>query len=403
MNILVVAPRFPAFGRKGDQLIALHRIVGLHREGHTVSLYSYSPPKESEEHDAVKQLVQLGIRYQCFSLPFSWLDLIQLFIMVLYGKPVQVGLHSSWLKRKALENFIDIHKPDLVLCVTCRTVELGASTELPIAIEWIDSISMNYHRSLESRKWPLKFLYFLESNRLRHYERDWSRRAVFCSVVSSIDADYIGSDSLSVHPLGVSSAFKPVESLGRKRVQIISFHGNLNYEPNVTACNWFLDRCWPTISAVIPEAEFHIVGRNASRDLIEMCSGVDKVTLVGEVPSIPNYLRQVSVSVAPMRSGSGMQNKVLEACACGVPVVASRYATGGLALVKGEELIEATSPGCFIRAVIDILTDSDLSQQIVERALATVQKKYSWDNLYRRYNKELTESMNAVASFTHVD
>ena len=123
--------------------------------------------------------------------------------------------------------------------------------------------------------------------------------------------------------------------------------------------------------------------------------------MTGFVPSMPDALNEAAVAVAPMRSGSGIQNKVLEAMACGLPVVASSLALGGIGARAGEEIVVADDAEETAAAVGALLRDRERAESIGKRARDYVVREHSWERAGEEveeiYERVLTRS-GAIAS-----
>jgi glycosyltransferase involved in cell wall biosynthesis len=91
-----------------------------------------------------------------------------------------------------------------------------------------------------------------------------------------------------------------------------------------------------------------------------------------------DYLRSCEVSVAPMQSGSGMQNKVLEAMACGVPTVVTPLGLGDIAATPGVETLVSRTAEEFARNVSRVLGDATLRERVTGAARTLVRARYVW-------------------------
>jgi len=134
----------------------------------------------------------------------------------------------------------------------------------------------------------------------------------------------------------------------------------------------------PIIRQHIPEVRFQVVGGGASKRLLAL-SNEPGVELVGYTTEINKYLSAATVAVAPMRSGSGMQFKVLEAMACGVPIVVTSFALGGIEVNHGEHLLVADQPQAVADSVVRLLKDATLRHTLATNSRRLVEEKYSWE------------------------
>lgn len=153
------------------------------------------------------------------------------------------------------------------------------------------------------------------------------------------------------------------------------FVGSLDTPPNVEALRWFLGGCWPTIRMRSPEAALQVVGRRPEPGLADWLAGFGGVELHTDVPSVRGYLAGAAVSVNPMRSGSGVNIKAVEAMAAGTPVVSTPTGSRGLSWRAGEHLLVADDPGAFADAVCNLLENPWLATEIGTAGREYVQRE----------------------------
>ena len=135
-------------------------------------------------------------------------------------------------------------------------------------------------------------------------------------VRNGVDTDYFDPGRQMVSPY-------------RPGTHNIVFTGAMDYYANVEGVTWFVESVWPGIRARMTDAQFWIVGSNPTKDVLALAS-MPGVTVTGRVADIRPYVKFADVAVAPLRLARGIQNKVLEALAMNVPVVAAPQALQGL-------------------------------------------------------------------------
>jgi glycosyltransferase involved in cell wall biosynthesis len=106
----------------------------------------------------------------------------------------------------------------------------------------------------------------------------------------------------------------------------------------------------------------------------------DGIEVLGRVPDVPTYLHAATVAVCPMRSGSGIQNKVLEALACGAPVVATAIANRGVQGVPDRDLLVADTAETFAAAVLRLLDEPALAVRLAQAGRAFVEQHFRWES-----------------------
>jgi len=163
----------------------------------------------------------------------------------------------------------------------------------------------------------------------------------------------------------------------------VIFTGSLNWVPNVQAVEWFLHGCWPQVRAARPDASFVIIGKGMSEAQKSAFESHAGVTARGFVDDVREHVLAAEVSVAPMVSGSGIKNKILEAWAMQRAVVATSVAARGL---EGRDsLLVADDAAGFAREVLKLLGDAPLRARLGESGRRVAEQRYSWEAAGRAF------------------
>ncbi len=158
----------------------------------------------------------------------------------------------------------------------------------------------------------------------------------------------------------------------------VVFAGTLDYPPNVDAVAFAAADIWPRVRRAMPDARWVIAGRRPVA-AIRALDGKNGVEVRADVVDMSRELQAAWVAIAPMRTGVGLKNKVLEAWACARPVVLTPLAMNGLALPPGHAaLVQAAAVG-MAGAVIALLLDSATRRRLGDAARAMVARDFTWD------------------------
>lgn len=152
--------------------------------------------------------------------------------------------------------------------------------------------------------------------------------------------------------------------------------GPLHYLPNADAARFVLDEVLGPLRRAVPAASLSIVGARPPADLAARAQ-VEHFELPGRVPDVVPWYRRAAVLAVPLRAGSGVRHKILEALALGRPVVSTTVGAEGLGLVDGEHLLIADSPDAFAAALARVLTDPALAARLVAAGRAFVEAHHS--------------------------
>ncbi|MEN3037656.1 MAG: glycosyltransferase family 4 protein [Candidatus Kryptonium sp.] len=142
----------------------------------------------------------------------------------------------------------------------------------------------------------------------------------------------------------------------------MSFIGNLSYFPNADAVYFFTREILPQILKEEPEARFYVVGQNPTKKMKKMSS--EKIIITGFVNEIKYEYLKSAVVVAPIRFGAGMQNKIVEALALGIPVVATSVAVNGLPGELKDLVFVSDDPKEFAKNVVAVIRDPNIRKQV---------------------------------------
>jgi len=375
MRILFLASRFPYPLTQGDRLRAYH-FVRLLSKHHHVTLVTPIQTREEYQGLALLQSVCQQVEVVPVSKVSRVLNLVKAPFLPL---PWQVTYYLSHRIQQKVNQLLSQTTFDVIHVQLARMAPFVQQWDkTPKVLDFIDALSLNMTRRAKQEKGLVSWLFTSEAKRMQKYERKLTSEVHQLTVSSAIDRQAIGLfPNLHVVPNGVALKNFPFVAAARQPNTII-FTGNMRYFPNINAAQYFINEVLPLIRAVIPQVHFTIVGPNLPIDLQKQFLKAG-VTLTGFVPNVHDYLQKAAVAVAPMRAGSGIQNKVLEAMATGTPVVATPHGIGSLPVESGKHLLVAADAAEFAQAVIRLLSDRQLSQEIVTHARQLVEQHYTWE------------------------
>ena len=375
MKILFVTARFPYPPLKGDKIIAYQRLKHL-SENHEITLLSFFD--ECVDNKYVAQVAKY-----CKEICLVPLRKSQAYSnLMLHGlskTPLQVLYYKSKRFRAKLEELLAKNRYDLIHTFMLRVAPYVCGYERCAKIvELIDSMELNMLRRVSSERGIRKIIFAEEAKRLSRYEANVAKQFDRAVVVSGIDAKTIGTDNAVVNPLGVDpNEFYPRFSED-KDPNLLVFTGNMRYYPNETAVVHFARDIFPLVQEALPDAKFQVIGAGPSRRVKRLENENKAIRVLGFVDSMPEHIDRASVSVCPMLAGSGMQFKILEALACGIPVVATSVAKGDIQVDEDDGLFIADEPAAFADRVVEIIEDEDLRTNIADKAPKAVERRYSW-------------------------
>ena len=185
---------------------------------------------------------------------------------------------------------------------------------------------------------------------------------------------------IRVVPHGVDTEFfvPPKKKSQGTTTNNILYLGNFQHYPNVDAVKNFMDHCWSKILREVPDARFYAIGFRPPQELLDLRSDNVVVEDGGDNRNVRRLYWNSDVFVAPIELGTGFRGKILEAMACGLPVVATSRATFGMNPKNGRDMFVADDYDVFSKYVVMLLRDIRLRKKISNNALALARKFDHW-------------------------
>ena len=389
MELLLVTPRFPYPTRTGDTLTVFHLLKHFSPR-HTVDLVSCADEPLPAAHIAAVAPFCRSIH----TVPIPPLrSAIKGVGAVLRRRPLQAEWFYSSRAARTIEQLVRHNRYDVLYAHTVRAARYLTELKPPwpslrvLAMQI--SMQLNYRRLAHYERNPFYRLIFnYEAARLRTFESELVEHFDRVLVISEVDRAAICNrhDERFIEcPHGVTLDDKPA-LFEERETNTIVFSGNMNYRPNVDAAMFFVREIFPSIRARVPNVVFFIVGAKPHRSIqaLRKAAGV-KVT--GEVESVYSWLRRATIGINPLRAGAGLQNKLLEGMACGLPMVVTPLANEGIKAVPETHLLAAETPEAFANDVVRLLENADLRRRLGEAARKFIEDNWSWDIHFSRLER----------------
>jgi len=368
MKVLFLTQRLPFTPNRGDRIRAYFLLRELSRFAE-VSLFSLI--HDREEQDAIGR-VPFVTRIATAMVTPGRNRLRGAAQLVFSDRPLTHALLDAPDAQPQLRQLFQESDPDVIVALCSSMAKFALELPLssrPLVVDFIDADSGKWRQLGEQTNGPLKWIYAREARTLGAFEASVCDRAFATFVVNERERDTLklvapGAD-IGIVEVGVEvEDFRPpgpaVES------PEVVFCGVMDYGPNDEGVRWFLEAVWPMVRRSRPDARFTVVGRSPSRSLRAAADTDPSVTVTGAVPAVQPYLWRAALSVAPLRRARGVQTKVLEAVAAGLPVVVTDAVMSGLPEEVRAACISEDDPERFAQAVLD-----QLAQPAAERRART--------------------------------
>ncbi len=357
----------------------------LKSKGHTLVLVSLSDEKVPHVDEA--SILYNKVYYVYRGRIRSYVNGIS---FMMRDKPLQCGYYYSSAYRRMLKKVIDKERPDLyishLLRMTPYLEELGLQGKS--IVEMTDALSKTYALSSNAKGVGiLKYIYGVERRFVDNYEQHVMRTFPKVVLVSQADVDYLkaksdgGGRSLAMYTNGVDTMERLPESYD---VNKICFIGNMRSMQNQDAVIYFVNDIFPLIKKRKPNAKFHIVGSLPPANITALASR--DVIVTGFVDDLQAYISDSCLAVAPVRVAAGIQNKVLVAMGCGLPVVMTSLISQAVPeLSDGDNCLICDSPQSIADACVGLMSDSAKRNNVGINGYEMVRENYSWSNKLNGY------------------
>lgn len=379
MRVLVLTHRLPYAPNRGDRLRAFHMLQRLHQRA-DVELVSFVHDDEEAAHvDEVRAFVS---HVTTLRVPR-----VQNYVRALAALPTRTPLTHALLDApgmiETLQEIKRLRRPDLVFAYCSGMVRFAMAPpldDIPFVLDFIDVDSRKWRDMAESARAPLSWLYRREAATLGAFEVKAAVSAEAALVVNEREARIAlalaPAATVRVLANGVEAGrLKPVSDPAESTRVV--FCGVMNYAPNDEGMQWFVREVWPRVRAERPDATLAIVGSDPTAELTSQCAPDPSINVTGRVADVREWLWQSAVAIAPLHIARGVQNKVLEAVAAGLPVVLTDAVAGGIPSAVASATRLANAPDTFARHVLELLACTPAERRAI--ALSADLEALDWD------------------------
>ncbi len=395
-NLLFLVHRLPYPPNKGDKVRSFHLLKHLAAR-HRVFLGTFVDDPEDEVHVD-------DVRPYCADLQVFRLTPRLARLASLRGLLTKQALSVSYYGDTGLQDWVDrtLRQQRIDAAVVFSSVMarfIQDAPQLRKLVDFVDVDSLKWSQYAANHRWPMSWIYRREGQFLLAFERSLAIQADRSFFVTQAEVDRFCSlapecsDKVEAMCNGVDSDYFSPEHrfpspFGTLELPLV-FTGAMDYWPNIDAVTWFAEQALPSLRRMWSTARFYIVGRNPSA-AVKALAG-EHVVVTGTVPDVRPYLQHSAVVVAPLRLARGVQNKILEAMAMGVPVVASQECAAAIDAVPERDLLIAGTISQFVQQIHSILQETGRAKTVGAAARRRVLAHYSWDAHLSRIDRYLDQ------------
>lgn len=378
--ILVVLSRFPYPLEKGDKLRAYQHLSYLASAGYDTHLVALTTQAVSPEHyEKVRSLCSsvTVVRQKWYEITFNIL------IACFTGLPFQVGYFKSNKAWRVVRKLADELSPTVAFFQLIRAAQYRKAIPavIPSLIDYQDAFSVGLDQRAQGANLFLRWIYSREARAVRRYEGKVYSWFETHAIISIADMNALkATGPMDVLPNGVDTSFFAPTRVAKQ--YHVAFVGNMNYQPNIDAAEFLVGEIMPLVWKLVPNARVLIAGASPHRRVRAL--GSDSVEVIGWVDDIRECYASSRVFVAPMRTGTGMQNKLLEAMAMSVPTVTTPMSAEPLGVGAGTCISIGSSRAQLADHIIAHLQDEDAAREFGMRGRDYILNTFSHAKIAER-------------------
>lgn len=383
MNVLFLTHRLPYAPNRGDRVRAYFLLRALRPHAHVDVVSLVHDDEETSHADAMRDVAS---SVSIARVPRT-LNVLKSTLALPGTRPTTHTMLDSPGLAGAIADALARRQPDVVLAYCSGMARLALQPALrrfPFVLDMVDVDSAKWAALAAVTRPPLSWVYRREARVLRRFEAEAAARAAVTLVVTARERETLQDIAPGARVEVVSNGVD-VEALepqgGPADSTIVVFCGVMNYAPNEQAAVLLAREVWPLVRRHHPAARLKIVGASPTRTVLALAS--EGVEVTGSVPDVRPHLWSASVAAAPILTARGIQNKVLEAVAAGLPTVVTPNIFASLPPEVRPACVQASGAGPLAEAIIELLslpaparrafaTRADLSGLTWERQLESV-------------------------------
>ena len=395
MKILYLCHRFPFPPRRGGKIRPFNMIRHFTASGHEVTVASLA--RSAQEAAEGHGIAPYCARYEMAEVR-NPLQAARMVLRVPTATPSSMGYFYSASLAQRVRSILERQRFDLIFVHCSSAAQYVAHVRgVPKILDFGDMDSQKWLEYARYKPFPLSAGYRLEGIKLEREEKRLARLFDVCTATTRAEWETLESFGLGVpsdwFPNGVDSEyFAP--GTEAYEPDTISFVGRMDYYPNQECMFDFCTNVWPRIRLHRPRANLLIVGADPS-PAVRKLGEIPGITVTGSVPDVRPYVRRSAAMVAPLNIARGTQNKILEAMAMEVPVVASPAAAGGIDAVAGKHFMTAGSHEEQASAVLRLLSDPNARTRLAKAGRARVLSHHAWPSSMKRLDRIIERALAA--------
>ena len=396
MKILFLCHRFPFPPDSGARIRPFHMLKHLTRV-HDVTLASLV---RSDDNDAARPrawrdglqtlLAPVSELMSCWRAAATLPTRDPASMGYFYSPRLATALHAELARQRY--DFICVHSSSMAPYV--------ASVQgIPKMLDFADMDSQKWLAYAAHRRFPLSAGFWLEGWKLARREAELAGLFDVCTCTTPEEIEALRNCDENPRngwfPNGVDTDYFSMTDAPYDP-DTICFLGRMDYYPNHECILRFCADTLPRLRRRRPRLTVLIIGANPTR-AVRRLAAQPGIEVTGSVADVRPYARRAALSIAPLGIARGMQNKILESLAMGIPVVCSPIAARGIDATPGEHLLVAEDARVYADLILHLLDNPSERRRLAAAGRARMVSHYSWDRSMRQFDALLDQCLSSAA------
>lgn len=336
---------------------------------------------------------------------------------ILNNMPLQCSLYYSKKNEKDIEVLLNRVKPDIVMidmirlsmyknAIKDKNIKKLIYIEDLLSKRYALQIGKDKHKSNIAGNYSNNFpgwlnivinrsniknmILKLESIRCKKLEKKCYDQFDTSILISKIETDELnnecqGNKAICI-TMGVDYNYFSQNLNIKKTDGLISFFGNFYYDPNVASLEIIINKIFPYIKKIKPNAKLKIVGK-CPENIILKYKNEKSILITGEVEDLRREVLESEVILAPVAYGTGIKTKILEGMAMGVPVVTNSLGVEGINIDNGKNIFVSDDYKTLAKQVVRLLDNYQLRKEIGFEAQKFINEKHMWEKTLKNFKQ----------------
>ncbi|HXS37012.1 MAG TPA: glycosyltransferase family 4 protein [Flavipsychrobacter sp.] len=397
-RILILTNRIPYPLNDGGNLAMHAMIEGYHKAGWQVYLLAMHTHRHAVSEADLKRLYPYIHAFDTVDVDnrVKPLGTIKNFLFSKEANHADRFFHLSFLKK--IKDILQKFDPDAI-----QFESVFLATYLPYIKKQSKALAILRVHNIEYEVWerlanktshPLKRIYLKDlAKRIRNFEEKAWKQFDLLLPITGIDAHVIRQTGISKNIQVAPFALDIHKPHVAQQEEWNGYHiGAMDWIPNAESISWLLTEVWPRLHKVLPEFKFFFAGRNMPASFKKNLP--EGVTCVGEVADADKFIADKKILIVPLRSGSGIRVKILEAMAVGKIVISTDIGIQGINAQPNVHYLPANTSDEFVNTIKWCLQNKSAAMQIAANAMEFVKTEYDpnfiMESVLKKVNNLLT-------------